>query len=93
MMALEGTIRRISDEMEIKNLVLKAAVYSDTIVDMDEFLEKYIQVFSEDCVWIFHPVFGQPDTAPFRGHADIMACGQPLAGLSRSGESQASRTV
>ena len=72
-MSDQDVLQRISDELEIRNLVIKAAVYSDTIPDLDEFLTKYVPIFSEDCRWIFHPVHGQPDTPPYNGHADIIA--------------------
>ena len=64
-MSVDGQLRRVADELEIRNLLARIAQGAD-----DGDLKDYVQLFAEDGSW------QGPDGGVRKGHADILASAQ-----------------
>lgn len=64
---MELLVRKLADELEIRNLIGKLALAGD-----EGAVEEYIALFTEDAVWRMTPIPGSQQTFPTRrGRADI----------------------
>jgi 3-phenylpropionate/cinnamic acid dioxygenase small subunit len=82
-MGLEDQLQRISDELEIRNLVARLAQTAD-----DGTLEEYAALYTEDAVWDGGPTFGLR-----RGIADILAGARERRAAGTSGPGAHTRHV
>lgn len=82
-MGLDDQIRRISDELEIRNLLARMAHEAD-----GGDLDGYISLFTEDAVW-----GGGPDFGDRRGHAAILEGARERRRTGLSGPGAHSRHI
>lgn len=69
-MTSDDVIRRLSDELEIRNLIAKIAISVDGADDLTE----YASFFSEDAHWEMLPERGKTSQFPsVRGRANLLA--------------------
>jgi len=66
----DDMMRRISDELEIRNLVARLA----HMADMGDLDREYLPLFTEDAEWVF-PGSGDPaaTVATVKGHGEILS--------------------
>jgi 3-phenylpropionate/cinnamic acid dioxygenase small subunit len=62
-MGLEDQLQRVTDELEVRNVVARIAQLSD-----DGSLDDYMALYTDDSIWDGGPSFGVR-----KGHADILA--------------------
>lgn len=64
-----SVVRRVADELEIRNVVARIAHLADTAA-IDE-LDQYVSLFTEDALWVV-PAGGPVPAQQRQGHAEIL---------------------
>lgn len=82
-MADDAAIRRVADELEIRNLVAKLAQLAD-----EGELDDYIELFTEDAHWDGGVALGSA-----KGHEEILAAARGRRASGRGGPGSHSRHV
>jgi hypothetical protein len=83
-MAGDELVRKVADELEIRNIIAKLAI----LVDRSDDLTEYASYFAEDVHWEVRPEPGKPSQFPIvRGRANVIpgAMERRHAGLSGPG--------
>jgi 3-phenylpropionate/cinnamic acid dioxygenase small subunit len=79
---VQATLRRITDDLEIRNLIARIAHLADWGTDLDA----YLACFTEDAEWNF-PIGAR------KGHADILAGAKDRRASGTTGPGSNSRHV
>jgi hypothetical protein len=83
-MANDDLVRKVADELEIRNLIAKLAI----LVDGSDDLTAYASYFAEDAHWEVRPEPGKPSQFPVvKGRANVISAAlqRRKAGLSGPG--------